>query len=78
MDCNTRDNIVIVVDLSNYKSTYAEKCPFKAQITQNYGHEIWVKSLTTGKEYGVYEPQILEFLDIDEISKLINMDNYGL
>lgn len=71
------DNIVIVVDNSNYKATYAEPVPFKAKVGQKYEDTIWVVSLATGKEYELYYNQILESLDIDEITKLIDLSKYG-
>ncbi len=72
------DNIVIVIDNSNYKATYAEKVPFKAKVEHKFDSEIIVKSITTGKEYELYYFQILEALEIDEIKKLVDLSNYGL
>lgn len=72
-----QDNTVIVVDTSNYKASYSEDVPFKALITQKYDNELWVKSLTTGKEYELYYDQILEGLEIEEIANMINMLKYG-
>lgn len=71
------DNIVIVLDVSNYKSEYGKSVPFKAKVTDKYNDEIWVKSLDTGKEYDLYYDQILEALEIDQIIKLLNMNEYG-
>lgn len=72
-----KDNVVIVVDNSNYSSTYAESVPFKAQIIDKYEHLIHVISLDTNKEYELYYNQILEFLDIEEIARMINLNEYG-
>ena len=54
------DDIVIVLDNSNYNSKYAEKVPFKAKVIDKTATEIWVKSLKTGKEYELYYTQVLE------------------
>lgn len=71
------ENIVIVVDTSNYKSSYSEKVPFKAKITDIYDSTIWVKSITTHKTYELYFNQILEFLDIKEIKLMLDLTKYG-
>jgi len=71
------DNIVIVIDTSNYKASYSEKVPFKAIVTEKYDNELWVKSLTTNKEYELYYNQIIEGLDIEEIIKVIDLSKYG-
>jgi len=71
------DNVVIVVNTDNYKSSYSEKPPFKARILYEYDVNIVVKSLTTNKEYELYSHQILERMEISEIRKLINLENYG-
>lgn len=72
------DNIVIVIDNSNYKASFAEDVPFKAKVTQKYDNVVWVKSFTTSKEYELYYDQILEGLDIEEIIKLIDLTKYGV
>lgn len=72
-----RDNIVIVIDVSNYKSSYSEPVPFKAIVTYKSDNEVTVESMTTGKEYELYYHQVLEFLDIQEISKIIDLSKYG-
>lgn len=69
------DNIVIVIDAGNY--IQPERVPFKAKVTEKYDNEILVKSLVTDKVYELYYDQILEGLDIEDIIKLINLDNYG-
>lgn len=69
-----KDNIVIVIDNSNYKKSYAEACPFKAVVEYKYEHEVTVRSLKTKKEYELYYHQILEFLPIKEIKKLLTDD----
>ena len=71
------DNIVIVVSNDNYKSSYAEKVPFKAKVKEKLDNEIWVTSLVTGKEYELYYSQILEALNIEEIIKMLDMSKYG-
>lgn len=73
-----KDNTVIVVDASNYKSSYAERVPFKAVVTDKLANVIWVKSLTTKKEYELYAHQILEAMDIEEVRKLIDLSKYGV
>lgn len=71
--------IVIVIDTSNYNSSYSEKVPFKAELFSITSYPCyWVRSLVTGKEYELYENQILEGLPIDEISNLLDMSKYGL
>lgn len=72
-----KDNTVIVVDNSNYKSEYAEKVPFKAVVLGKYDTNILVKSLNTKKEYELYHHQILEGMDIEDIRKLIDLSKYG-
>ena len=71
------DNIVIVVSNDNYKSSYAEKVPFRAKVKEKLQNEIWVISLETGKEYELYYSQILEALDLDEIIKMLDLAKYG-
>lgn len=70
------NNTVIVIDLGQYKSSYAEKVPFKAIVTITYQNECWVKSLATDKNYEVYYDQILENLDIDKISEILDLTKY--
>ena len=70
--------IVIVLDLGNYKASYAEQTPFKAELYQITDYPCyWVRSKKTGKEYEIYKNQILEGLDIEEITKLIDLSKYG-
>ena len=72
------DNIVIVLDNSNYLSSFAEETPFKAKVINMYtDNDITVKSVETGKEYELYPHQILEALNIEEIRGLIDKSNYG-
>lgn len=71
------DNTVIVIDTSNYKSSYAEAVLFKAKVVDKYGTNIVVKSLKTGKGCELYFDQILEGLTIEEIKSLLDMSNYG-
>lgn len=72
------DNVVIVVDNSNYKNIFAEKCPFKGIVEDNCDSTIWVRSIETGKLYELYPHQILESLSMDEITKIIDLSKYGL
>lgn len=68
------DNIVIVLDNSNY--IFSEKVPFKAKVLYKYSNEIWVTSLVTGNEYELYYHQVLESLNIEEITKLLDLSKY--
>lgn len=68
------DNIVIVIDTSNYKESYSEPIPFKAEVVNKYEKEICVISSTTGKEYELDYNQILEGLPIEQIKSLINVN----
>lgn len=69
------DNIVIVIDLGNYKKSHSEKVPFRAKVINKSENEIWVKSLVTCKEYELYRYQILECFDEYQLSKIINLNN---
>lgn len=71
------DNVVIVLDNSQYIADYAETTPFKAKVFHKYNNTIEVVSLLTDKLYELYYYQILESLETDEIIKLINLDEYG-
>ena len=71
--------IIIVIDASNYKNS--EKVPFKAEIIRSIYRDTYmtlVKSTVTGKEYELYNNQILELLDIKEIESIIDIKKYGL
>jgi len=72
-----KDNLVIVIDTSNYTAEYSEETPFKAIVTEKDELVIMVTSLTTGKEYELYFHQILEGLEINEIKNLLDMSKYG-
>ncbi len=72
-----KDNLVIVIDTSNYKANYSEDVPFKAVVTEKYDLTIWVKSITTGKKYELYYNQIMEGLEIEDIIKLLDLSKYG-
>lgn len=72
------EKTVIVLDNGNYKSSYAEKCPFKASVIDVYENEIRVTSVETGKEYQLYYNQILEAMDIDEIKFMLGGGEYGM
>lgn len=81
MGVKVQDNVVIVVDNSNYKTSYAEDVPFRAKIQDIYHDSlelIIVKSLSTNKEYELYPYQILEFLPTKEMKQLVNLDKYGV
>jgi len=70
--------VVIVIDNSNYKSSYAEKTPFKAHFYQLDDYPCcWVRSLETGKEYELYPNQILEFMSNEQINNIIDINKYG-
>lgn len=71
-----KDNTVIVIDNSNYKSEYAEGVPFKAIVIDKDDIIITVRSLSTNKEYELYFHQVLESMEIEETKKLINLSNY--
>ncbi len=72
-------NLVIVIDTSNYKSSYSERTPFKGELYKITDYPCyWVRSEASGKEYELYKNQILEGLDISEIKNLIDMSKYGL
>ena len=71
------DGIVIVVDTSNYKTSYSESVPFKARVIKKFELEVRVQSDATGKEYELYYDQLLENLDIEEIKLMINLKEYG-
>jgi hypothetical protein len=70
--------IVIIIDTSNYKASYAENTPFKAELIKKDYPCYWVRSLVTEKEYELYENQILEGLSIEKIGNLLDMSKYGL
>jgi len=72
------ERTVIVLDVSNYNSSYGEKTPFKAVVEQVYGNEIWVKSIVTDKKYELYYSQILETMDIEEIAFYLKGGEYGM
>lgn len=71
-----QDNLVIVIDTSNYKSTYAESVPFKATVAWKFDSTLTVNSITTGKEYELYYDQILEGLEMSDIIKLIDLSKH--
>ena len=72
------DNIVIVIDTSNYKASFSEEVPFKAKVIDKYDINTVVKSKTTGKEYELYDHQMIEGLEIEQIKNLLDMSKYGL
>lgn len=72
-----QDNLVIVIDTSNYRATYSEEVPFKAVVIEKFDLTIWVKSINTGKEYELYYNQILEGLEMEDIVKLLDLSKYG-
>jgi hypothetical protein len=70
--------VVIVIDNGNYKSSYAEKTPFKAHFNTLTDYPCCiVTSLSSGKEYELYPNQILEFMNQDQIENLIDIKKYG-
>jgi hypothetical protein len=72
-----KDNTVIVLDTSNYKSSYGEEVPFKAVVEDKDELNIIVISITTRKRYELYSHQILESMDLEDIKQLINLEDYG-
>jgi hypothetical protein len=73
----TPHHIVVVLDLSNYKTKYAEQVPFPATVVKIEHYEFWVESHVTGVLYEVNKSQLLEYLSVKEIRALINLKNYG-
>ena len=71
---NMEDNLVIVLDLGNYKESCRESVPFKAKVVDKYEYQLVVKSLKTNKEYEIYYNQILEFYEDEYI---VNIIKYG-
>jgi hypothetical protein len=72
------ERTVIVLDLGNYKKEFQEPVPFKAIcIDTSYSGMMMVVSLETNMQYELYDNQVLENLDIEDIKKLINLNNYG-
>ena len=78
-DILVEDNIVIVVDTSNYTSRYSDEVPFKAKVDSKYefGRTINVTSEVTGKTYELYEHQLLEGLEIHQIKRMLDLSKYG-
>lgn len=74
-----KGQLVIVLDTSNYKASFSENVPFKAELYLITDYPCyWVRSLVTGQEYELYFHQILETLEIEQISNLIDMSKWGL
>lgn len=71
---NMEDNLVIVLDLGNYKESCRESVPFKAKVVDKYEYQLVVKSFKTNKEYEIYYNQILEFYEDEYI---VNIIKYG-
>ena len=71
---NMEDNLVIVLDLGNYKESCRESAPFKAKVVDKYEYQLVVKSLKTNKEYEIYYNQILQFYEDEYI---VNITKYG-
>lgn len=67
------DNIVIVLNNSNYIEEYREECPFKAQVIDKDDLTITVRGLKSKKEYELYHHQILESLSTKEIKELLSL-----
>ena len=74
---NMEDNLVIVLDLGNYKESCRESVPFKAKVVDKYEYELVVKSLKTNKEYEIYYNQILEFYEDEDLKNIVNITKYG-
>jgi len=64
------ENMVIVLDTSNYKITHNEPTPFRAKVIDITENELWVRSLNTGKEYELYYGQVLEYCETFDLSTL--------
>lgn len=77
VEIKLEDNIVIVIDVSNYKGSYQEEVPFKAKVIEKYEIDLRVKSIETGKEYELYYDQILEACSKEELKNLIDIKKYG-
>ena len=74
-----KGQLVIVIDTGNYVQSYSEPVPFKAKLYSITEHPCyWVKSLSTGKKYELYENQILEGCHIDEIKELLDISKWGM
>ncbi len=76
MDEDNKDNvdgIVIVIDVGNYKKSYAEEIPFKAKVIRRYDACVLVQSLITDKEYELYFYQTIEGLEIEEIKEILKL-----
>lgn len=71
------ERTVIVIDTNDYRSYYSEKVPFKAIVQDVYDNKIVVKSIKSNREYELYYHQILESMDMEDVKKLLNLDNYG-
>lgn len=70
------DDIVIVVDLSNYKPELREDVPFKAVVIDKYEREVVVASKSTGILYELYYDQILESMEIEDIKRILDLTKY--
>jgi hypothetical protein len=52
---------VTVLDVSNYKTEYAEPTPFKGKLYEITDYPVfWVRSEVTGNEYELYWHQVVE------------------
>lgn len=70
-------DVVIVLELGNYKREAQEPVPFKGEVIEKYEHEMIIKSLATGKEWELYDSQILETFDDAEIGSMFDPRKYG-
>lgn len=76
-DVIKKGGIVVVLNLDSYTSEYAEAVPFGAMVTRITSHPTWwVKSIKTGKEYELYDWQLLEFLKDEDLAKIIDLQKY--
>ena len=55
-----KGQIVAVIDVGNYRPSYAEEVPFMAELYEITDYPCyWVRSLATKKEYELYEDQFI-------------------
>jgi hypothetical protein len=67
-----KGQIVTVINLDNYKDSYAESIPFNAELYKTTNHPCyWVRSLVTGKIYELYQEQIAECCPIEYLGEVL-------
>jgi len=65
----------VVLDLGNYKPSYAEEIPFVAVITDITDYPMyWITSTITDKKYEIYPEQIFELLSLEETKEYWHED----